>query len=297
MLILFVVACVLAALTLPFIWINIDSDDWLFIRSKRRSFLFGYRDLRDYFLILSRVLHTSSFLPSNEAEITFAYRKFKNRNNFEFYLEAMFFINLIILLCVAPMAGLFTFGLSLVHNKCFIFVAETTILSVWIFFSLMIFVYFYGYFYWFRRHYHFKELRLFFKYLKDGDKLLLKHLDMADRREFANLRKIIMRVSKLDNLHFRVFFAQLMLHGDVLDRMRVSLRVLNDPDFEKMMADDHKLHDALAVTVRELNQVVGDIYWQLDRIIKESNTNDMTTLKSHYLHEFQAIDELRGKSK
>ena len=296
MLILFVVACVLAALTLPFIWVNVDSDDWLFIRSKRRSFLFGYRDLRDYFLILSRVLHTSSFLPSNEAEITFAYRKFKNRNNFEFYLEAMFFINLIILLCVAPMAGLFTFGLSLVHNKCFIF-AETTILSVWIFFSLMIFVYFYGYFYWFRRHYHFKELRLFFKYLKDGDKLLLKHLDMADRREFANLRKIIMRVSELDNLHFRVFFAQLMLHGDVLDRMRVSLRVLNDPDFEKMMADDHKLHDALAVTVRELNQVVGDIYWQLDRIIKEADTNDMATLKSHYLHEFQAIDELRGKSK
>lgn len=295
MLILFVVACVLAALTLSFIWVNVDSDDWLFIRSKRRSFLFGYRDLRDYFLILSKVLHTSSFLPSNEAEITFAYRKFKNRNNFEFYLEGMFFINLI-LLCVSPMIGLFIFDSSLVHNKCFIF-AETTVLSVWIFFSLMIFVYFYGYFYWFRRHYHFKELRLFFKYLKDGDKLLLKHLDMADRREFANLRKIIMRVSKLDNLHFRVFFAQLMLHGDVLDRMRVSLRVLNDPDFEKMMADDHKLHDALAVTVRELNQVVGDIYWQLDRIIKEADTNDMATLKSHYLHEFQAIDELRGKSK
>ena len=139
MLILFVIACVLAALTLSFIWVNVDSDDWLFIRSKGRSFLFGYRDLRDYFLILSRVLHTSSFLPSNEAEITFAYRKFKNRNNFEFYLEGMFFINLI-LLCVSPMVGLFTFDSSLVHNKCFIF-AETTILSVWIFFSLMIFVY------------------------------------------------------------------------------------------------------------------------------------------------------------
>ena len=295
MLILFAVACVLAALTLSFIWANVDSDDWLFIRSKRRSFLFGYRDLRDYFLILSKVLHTSSFLPSNEAEITFAYRKFKNRNNFEFYLEVMFFINLI-LLCAAPMVGLFTFGSFLAHNKCFIF-AETTILSVWIFFSLMIFVYFHGYLYWFRQRYHFKELRLFFKYLKDGDKLLLKHLDMADRREFANLRKIIMRVSKLDNLHFRIFFAQLMLHGDVLDRMRVSLRVLNDLDFDKMMVNDHKLHDALAITVRELNQVVDDIYWQLDLIMKEADTNDITTLKLHYLREFQVIDELRGKSK
>lgn len=295
MLILFVIACVLAALTLSFIWVNVDGDDWLFIRSKRRSCLFGYRDLRDYFLILSRVLHTSSFLPSNEAEITFAYRKFKNRNTFEFYLEVMFFVNLI-LLCVLFMVGSFTLDPSLVHSKSFIFV-ETIILSVWIFFSLMIFVYFYGYLYWFRRRYHFKDLRLFFKYLKDGDNLLLKHLDMADRHKFVNLRKIIMRVSKLDSSHFRVFVAQLMLHGDVLDRMRVSLRVLNDPDFEKMMTDDHKLHDALAVTVRELNQVVDDTYWQLDRIIKETDTNDMPILKSHYLREFQVIDELRGKSK
>ena len=131
----------------------------------------------------------------------------------------------------------------------------------------------------------------------DDDNLLLKHLDMADRHKFVNLRKIIMHVSKLDNLHFHVFFAQLMLHGDVLDRMRVSLRVFNDPDFEKMMVDDHKLHDVLAITVRELNQVVDDTYWQLDRIIKETDTNDMTILKSHYLREFQVIDELRGKSK
>lgn len=294
MLILFVIACVLAALTLSFIWVNVDnvdSDDWLFIRSKRRSFLFGYRDVRNYFLILSRVLHTSSFLPSNEAEITFAYRNFKNRNTFEFYLEVMFFVNLISLY-IALMVG--AFNLSLIHSKRFIFV-EAILLSVWVFFSLMIFVYFYGYLYWFRRRYHFKELRSFFKYLKDGEELLLKHLDMADRREFVNLRKIIMRVSKLDNLHFHVFFAQLMLHGDVLDRTRVSLRVLNDPDFEKMMVDDHKLHDALAITVCELNQVVDDTYWQLDRIMKETDVNDMRILKSHYLREFQVIDELRGK--